>query len=206
MVEYLTLSINDVFIRRFPLFRMLLVKYAYACIYLFIHSTKLKCLPAFQFFIYTFFSPSGVQLFFYRTRCYVEISRAPGGCKRYMSATLGGGGGGGQLGVQHPATKCYSSYPIFRPTSIDAGWCTRPFFYFFFRMLNKIQKAEKKRLGGGGAEYIPIFNGICIDVSNKSQRFCCSPLNLFRFYETLQPHSNVSSAEARANVLCATQS
>ena len=36
--------------------------------------------------------------------------------------------GGEQLGVQHPATKCYSSCPIFRPTSIDAGWCTRPFF------------------------------------------------------------------------------
>ena len=34
--------------------------------------------------------------------------------------------GGEQLGVQHPATKCYSSWPIFRPTSIDAGWCTRP--------------------------------------------------------------------------------
>ena len=36
--------------------------------------------------------------------------------------------GGEQLGVQHPATKCNSSYPIFRPTSIDAGWCTRPFY------------------------------------------------------------------------------
>ena len=28
--------------------------------------------------------------------------------------------------LQHPATKCYSSCPVFRPTSIDAGWCTRP--------------------------------------------------------------------------------
>ena len=34
-----------------------------------------------------------------------------------------------QLGVQHPA-KCYSSSHIFRPTSIVAGWSTRPFIFF----------------------------------------------------------------------------
>ena len=40
--------------------------------------------------------------------------------------------GGEQLGVQHPATMCYSSCPIFRPTSIDAGWCARPFKQIIF--------------------------------------------------------------------------
>ena len=47
--------------------------------------------------------------------------------------------GGEQLGVQHPVTKCYSSCPIFRPTSIDAGWCTRPFI-----VVCKGDRAEEK--------------------------------------------------------------
>ena len=53
--------------------------------------------------------------------------------------------GGEQLGVQHPATKCYSSYPIFRPTSINAGWCTRPFFFNKYEK-KKLRKQIKQRL------------------------------------------------------------
>ena len=54
--------------------------------------------------------------------------------------------GGEQLGVQHPATKCYPSCPIFRPTSIDAGWCTRPFIEILEYIINiKCRLPENSR-------------------------------------------------------------
>ena len=62
---------------------------------------------------------------------------------------------GEDLGVQHPA-KCYSSSPMFRPTSIVARWCTRSFLYIFWnasqgswarkmRVLTLISHAQRPR-------------------------------------------------------------
>ena len=50
--------------------------------------------------------------------------------------------GGEQLGLQHPA-KCYSSSLMFRPTSIVAGWCTRPFLYILEGICPRCQEDDE---------------------------------------------------------------
>ena len=66
--------------------------------------------------------------------------------------------GGEQLGVQYPATKCYSSCPIFRPTSIDAGWCTRPFIVLFYCLFF----FNPNRVMGINCGYFPAICRVCL--------------------------------------------